>query len=94
MGDGGGFVQSFPEPMVGGDRIAQLLYAPTLRPENGMRIELAEINGNLGVLRYFNGELESAQSFVSDGKHIQRIYVQRNPEKLRQILSHQALHMT
>ncbi|NUS61518.1 MAG: RNA polymerase sigma-70 factor [Lysobacter sp.] len=94
MGDGGGFVQSFPEPMVGGDRIAQLLYAPTLRPENGMRIELAVINGNLGVLRYFNGELESAQSYVSDGQHIQRIYVQRNPEKLRQILSHQALHMT
>lgn len=93
MGDGGGVVQSFPEPMVGGERIAQLLYAPSLRPENGMRIELALINGNLGLLRYFNGELESAQSFVSDGEHIQRIYVQRNPEKLRQILSHQPLRL-
>ncbi|MCC8363743.1 RNA polymerase sigma-70 factor [Lysobacter sp. A6] len=93
MGDGGGVVQSFPEPMVGGERIAQLLYAPSLRPENGMRIELALINGNVGLLRYFNGELESAQSYVSDGEHIQRIYVQRNPEKLRQILSHRPLHL-
>jgi RNA polymerase sigma-70 factor (ECF subfamily) len=91
MGDGGGIVTSFPEPMVGGTRIAQLLYAPTLRPENEVRIELVNINGEIGLLRYIHGELESAQSYVSDGEHIQRIYVQRNPEKLRRIVAHQPL---
>lgn len=91
MGDGGGIVTSFPEPMVGGTRIAQLLYAPTLRPENEVRIELVNINGEIGLLRYVHGELESAQSYVSDGEHIQRIYVQRNPEKLRRIVAHQPL---
>ena len=91
MGDGGGVVTSFPEPMVGGARIAQLLYAPNLRPDNEIRVELANINGEIGVLRYMHGELESAQSYVSDGERIVRIYVQRNPDKLRRIKAHQAL---
>lgn len=91
MGDGGGVVTSFPEPMVGGQRIAQLLYAPTLRPDNEVRIELALINGEIGVLRYVRGELESAQSCVIEGDRITRIYVQRNPEKLRRIRAHQAV---
>jgi RNA polymerase sigma-70 factor (TIGR02957 family) len=93
VGDGGGFVRSFPKPLVGGARIAQLLFAPTLRPANGLRIELARINGEIGILRYLNGALESAQSFVSDGEHIQHVYVQRNPRKLEQIRSQHALSM-
>lgn len=91
MGDGGGVATSFPEPMIGGTRIAQLLYAPNLRPGNAIRVELANINGDIGVLRYMHGELESAQSYVSDGQRIVRIYVQRNPDKLRRIKAHQAL---
>ena len=93
LGDGGGIVTTFPEPMVGGERIAQLLYAANLRPENEIRIELAQINGSLGVLRYFHGKLESAQSYVSDGEHITRVYVQRNPEKLRRIEAHRLMHV-
>ena len=77
--------------MIGGTRIAQLLYAPNLRPDNAIRVELANINGDIGVLRYMHGELESAQSYVSDGQRIVRIYVQRNPDKLRRIKAHQAL---
>jgi len=93
VGDGGGVVTSFPKPLMGGERIAQLLFAPTLRPENGVRIELAQINGELGVLRYLHGQLESAQSYVSDGRHISHIYVQRNPEKLRRIAAHAAMRV-
>jgi RNA polymerase sigma-70 factor (ECF subfamily) len=86
VGDGGGIVQAFPKPMVGGQRIAQVLYAATLRPENRMRIELASINGRAGVLRYLQGALESAQSYDTDGERITRVYVQRNPKKLRRIV--------
>lgn len=39
------------------------------------------------VLRYINGELESAQSCESDGEHITRIHVQRNPEKLVRLVA-------
>jgi RNA polymerase sigma-70 factor (ECF subfamily) len=88
VGDGGGIVTAFPEPMVGGPRIAQLLFAPTLRHHDDMRIELVSINGRLGVLRYFGDELESAQSYDTDGERIVHVYVQRNPEKLRRIASH------
>jgi RNA polymerase sigma-70 factor (ECF subfamily) len=89
-GDGGGIVRSFPKPMVGGTRIAQLLYAPTLRESIAHRIELVAINGRAGLLRYLHGALESAMSFeILDGR-IARVYVQRNPEKLRRIAAHQA----
>ncbi len=39
------------------------------------------------VLRYINGELESAQSCESDGERITRIHVQRNPEKLVRLVA-------
>lgn len=86
VGDGGGHVSSFPKPMVGGLRIAQLLFAPHLRPKDALHIELVMINGQYAVLRYINGELESAQSYESDGKHITRVHVQRNPEKLARLV--------
>lgn len=90
VGDGGGIVTSFPEPVVGGQRIAQLLYAPNLREKEHVHVELARINGRFGVLRYWHGELESAQSYDIDGDRIVRVYVQRNPEKLRRIAAHAA----
>ncbi|RDZ27306.1 RNA polymerase sigma-70 factor [Lysobacter silvisoli] len=85
IGDGGGIVSSFPQPMVGGARVAQLLYACTLRRGHELRLELAWINGRLGLLRYFGDELESAQYYDSDGERITGVYVQRNPDKLRRI---------
>jgi RNA polymerase sigma-70 factor (ECF subfamily) len=89
-GDGGGIIRSFPKPMVGGARIAQLLFAPTLRESIDLRIELVTMNGRAGILRYFRGALESAQTFEIEDGRIARVYVQRNPEKLRRILAHQA----
>ena len=48
VGDGGGIVTTFPEPMVGGERIAQLLFAGTLRPEQQQRLELVADQWPLG----------------------------------------------
>ncbi|MGH8081128.1 MAG: RNA polymerase sigma-70 factor [Lysobacter sp.] len=85
VGDGGGVVTSFAEPMRGGDRIAQLLFACTLRHKHDLRIELTTINGRLGVLRYYGDLLESAQAYDTDGDRIVHIYIQRNPAKLQRI---------
>ncbi|WP_457329813.1 RNA polymerase sigma-70 factor [Rhizobacter sp. P5_C2] len=82
IGDGGGKVPSFGRPMLGAQRIAQLFFAANLRLKDEQRIELALINGEWGLLRFFNGVLESAQSFETDGERIVRIHVQRNPDKL------------
>jgi hypothetical protein len=85
IGDGGGKVPSFGKAMVGGPRIAQLYLATHLRFKQALRIELAVINGQWGVLRFIDGQLESAQSFETDGQRIVRIHVQRNPDKLARI---------
>jgi RNA polymerase sigma-70 factor, ECF subfamily len=87
IGDGGGRVTSFPKPMVGGQRIAQLFYASNLRYKSAMRIELASVNGELAILRYFHDALESVQAIETDGEHIVRVRVQRNPAKLERIAS-------
>jgi RNA polymerase sigma-70 factor (TIGR02957 family) len=92
VGDGGGIVTSFPQPMVGGPRVAQVLFAATLGakrdPTMDLRVELATINGRAGVLRYMHGALESTQFYDTDGERIIGVYMQRNPEKLRRIAAH------
>jgi RNA polymerase sigma-70 factor (TIGR02957 family) len=82
IGDGGGKVPSFPKPLEGGRRIAQLFYAAHLRYGSGVHVELAVLNGQWALLRFINGALESAQSYETDGERIVRILVQRNPDKL------------
>ncbi|UPG88455.1 RNA polymerase sigma-70 factor [Luteibacter aegosomaticola] len=90
LGDGGGHVTSFPKPMEGGSRIAQLLFAPSIRNDRGMRIELTRVNGELAILRYFSGALESVQTFAIANGRITAIHVQRNPEKLARLVARQA----
>jgi RNA polymerase sigma-70 factor (ECF subfamily) len=82
VGDGGGRVPSFPKPMVGGRRIAQLFYAASVRFGSALHIELAVLNGQWALLRFIDGTLESAQTYETDGERIVRIQVQRNPDKL------------
>lgn len=85
IGDGGGKVQSFPKPMVGGQRIAQLFYASSRRHGDELSVKLVVLNGQWAMLRFIEGKLESAQSFETDGERIVRIHVQRNPDKLARI---------
>ncbi|RDK00778.1 RNA polymerase sigma-70 factor [Paraburkholderia lacunae] len=85
IGDGGGQVPSFPKPMVGGRRIAQLFYASSLRYGSEIGVRLVVLNGQWALLRFIEGKLESAQSFETDGERIVRIHVQRNPDKLARI---------
>jgi len=85
IGDGGGKVPSFGVPLVGGRRIAQLYYATHRRFGEGVRFEVVVLNGQWGLLRFIQGGLESAQSFVTDGERILRLHVQRNPDKLARI---------
>jgi RNA polymerase sigma-70 factor (ECF subfamily) len=92
IGDGGGKVPSFGQPLVGGPRIARLYFAAHLRFKEALRVELAVINGQWGLLRFIDGELESAQSFETDGGRIVRIHVQRNPDKLVRIAAARAGH--
>lgn len=86
IADGGGKVQAFAKPLLGGWRIAQLFFATNRRHGDAARVALACINGEWGLLRYIDGALESAQSYETDGERVVRIHVQRNPDKLARLV--------
>ena len=88
IGDGGGKVQTFSKVLRGSQRLAQLYFSLWRRMGAAVRMELAEINGEPGLLRFVDGELESAQTFEIEGERIVRIRVQRNPDKLARIAGH------
>lgn len=88
ISDGGGKVPSFGKVLAGGARIAQLYLATWLRGNKGelrLQLELVHLNGRWGLLRFVDGQLESAQDFETDGERITRIHVQRNPDKLQRL---------
>lgn len=85
IGDGGGKVPSFGVPLVGGQRIAQLYLAASLRFPGAVRCEVVMLNGEWGLLRFIEGVLESAHAIETDGERIVRIHAQRNPDKLARI---------
>lgn len=82
VGDGGGKVPSFMEILRGADRIANLYWAVGKRHPHQVVYRIAQVNGEPGLLRYVEGQLESAQAFVTDGERIVAIYAVRNPDKL------------
>jgi RNA polymerase sigma-70 factor (ECF subfamily) len=85
IGDGGGKVQSFSKILRGSQRLAQLYFALWRRLGPAVRMELVEINGEPGLLRFVDGALESAQTFEIENERIVRIRAQRNPDKLAHI---------
>jgi RNA polymerase sigma-70 factor (ECF subfamily) len=85
IGDGGGKVPSFAGGLHGGDRVTNLFWAQFLRLGPRIAYRMVTLNGEPGVLRYIDGQLESAQSFVTDGERIVTIYAVRNPDKLARI---------
>jgi hypothetical protein len=56
-----------------------------------VRFEPALLNGQWGLLRFVDGELESAQAIETDGERIVRIHAQRNPDKLARIAAAHAV---
>jgi RNA polymerase sigma-70 factor (ECF subfamily) len=85
IGDGGGKVASVLAGMHGADRVTNLYWANHLNLGDRLVYRMATINGEPGLLRYVDGQLESAQAMVTDGARIVSIYVVRNPDKLANI---------
>ncbi|MCA3184370.1 MULTISPECIES: RNA polymerase sigma-70 factor [unclassified Cupriavidus] len=86
IGDGGGKVPSFPKPLVGGGKIAQLYFTAKRRGQT-VHVQMVVLNGQWSLLRFIDGQLESAQTYVTDGERIVGIQAQRNPDKLQRILA-------
>lgn len=86
VGDGGGKVPSFGQPLRGNQRVAQLYYAVHRRHGAAVHTTLAWVNGAPGLLRYIDGVLESVQSFEWRAERIVQIHTQRNPDKLARVV--------
>ena len=80
--DGGGRVPSVIKILQGPDPVSRFYAGVRRKFGEKLIFRMAEVNGAPGLLRYFDGKLESVQSFITDGTRILEIYIVRNPEKL------------
>lgn len=81
--DGGGKVRAALRPLSGPDAVSRWIAGVIGRFEGDVELELAEINGRLGVVVSSGGQIDSVADFdILDGK-ITAIWAVRNPDKLR-----------
>ena len=82
VADGGGKVNSFLHIVRGAGRVAGLFWSLEHQFPAKVSYRSATINGEPGLLRYVDGKIESAQSFIVDDGRIVAVFVMRNPDKL------------
>lgn len=82
VADGGGKVKSFLHVLRGAGRVAGVYWSLLNQFPAQVAYRPALINGEPGLLRYVQGKLESAQSFIVDDGRIVAVFVMRNPDKL------------
>jgi hypothetical protein len=75
-------VRSFDRILRGAQRLALLYYALFRRMGAAVRYLPVRVNGEPGLARLVDGQLESVQAFGFEGDRIRTIHVQRNPDKL------------
>lgn len=88
VSDGGGRVTAVPRPVVGRDKVAQVIigFSKLVKPGE-VRIRRAEINGLAGfVMSGIDGApIQTLAIEPDDQGQIRAIYVMRNPEKLQAV---------
>ncbi|MEV8047878.1 RNA polymerase sigma factor SigJ [Streptomyces griseoluteus] len=80
--DGGGMVGAVLRPVEGGPRIAQYMAAIADRAP-GLELLERSVNGLPGLVARRDGAVVTVAAFEGDGDRVTRIWVVRNPEKLR-----------
>ncbi|HAV36185.1 MAG TPA: RNA polymerase subunit sigma-24 [Massilia sp.] len=82
VSDGGGKVKSFMRVLEGAGRVAGVYWSLEHAYPGRVAYRPALVNGEPGLLRYVDGRIESAQSFIVDAGRIVAAFVIRNPDKL------------
>ncbi len=90
ISDGGGKAKAPLRPITGAAKVARFLAAISAQPYMGidisdMTVEVAEINGGLGVLITTGGKPITAVTTVVAGGRITAIQLVANPDKLRSL---------
>jgi RNA polymerase sigma-70 factor (ECF subfamily) len=82
VADGGGKVNSFLHILHGAGRVAGVYWSLEHQHPQQVAYRQARVNGEPGLVRYVDGKLESAQSFLIEDGSIVAIFIVRNPDKL------------
>lgn len=82
VADGGGKATAFMHTLHGAGRVAGVFWSLEHKFPGQVSYRMATINGEPGLLRYVDGKIESAQSFIVDDGKIVAVYIVRNPDKL------------
>lgn len=82
VSDGGGKVKSFQKILQGAARVAGVYWSLEHAFPQQVVYRAARVNGEMGLLRYVNGKIESAHSFIVDDDRIVAVFILRNPDKL------------
>jgi RNA polymerase sigma-70 factor (ECF subfamily) len=85
VADGGGKVNAYLHILHGAGRVAGSYWSLEHQFPGLVAYRSAFINGEPGILRYVDGKLESAQSFIVDDGRIVAVFIMRNPDKLASI---------
>jgi RNA polymerase sigma-70 factor (TIGR02957 family) len=88
VADGGGKARAPLRPITGAAKVARLISAGARRPYMGIDIsdvtvEMAEINGGLGVVATVGGKPIAAVTTIVAGGRISAIHLVGNPDKLQ-----------
>jgi RNA polymerase sigma-70 factor (ECF subfamily) len=83
VADGGGLATTFPHPIEGGERIAHAWIEIARRKPADMTFLERTVNGQPGLVAEQDGATVTVFAFDVTGDRIRRIWVVRNPEKLR-----------
>ncbi|MET9066380.1 RNA polymerase sigma factor SigJ [Streptosporangium sandarakinum] len=83
IADGGGLVATFPHPIEGGEQIAHTWLEIARRRPDDMTFLERTVNGQPGLVAEQDGVIVTVFAFEVAGDRIKRIWVVRNPEKLR-----------
>jgi RNA polymerase sigma factor (sigma-70 family) len=81
--DGGGLAITFLSPIEGGDQIARAWIEIASRVPANMTFLERTVNGQPGIVAQQDGVTVTVFAFAVAGDRIRRIWVVRNPEKLR-----------
>lgn len=82
VADGGGKVNSYLHILHGAGRVAGSFWSLEHKFPAQVAYRQARVNGEPGLLRYVDGQLESAQSFRIEDGRIAAVFIVRNPDKL------------
>jgi RNA polymerase sigma-70 factor (ECF subfamily) len=82
--DGGGKVTAARRPLEGADHVARWVLGILAKPSSqGVRMAVAQINGEPGLLATFEGQPVGAVTFNLDGDRITALRFVVNPDKLK-----------